>query len=106
MSRAPIRPSTDTRLDELMTKSNVAKFFDDMSYGPAPEADTEARAWLKRHGSTFGHFINGEFAPSKGGKTFVTQEPATGGDLAKLAIGTKDDVDAAVGAARKSQAQW
>jgi aldehyde dehydrogenase (NAD+) len=90
----------------VMTKSNVANFFDDMSYGPAPEADTEARAWLKRHNATFGHFINGEFRPSQGGKTFVTHEPATGADLAKLAIGTKDDVDAAVNAARKAQAQW
>ena len=89
-----------------MTKSNVAKFFDDMSYGPAPEADTEARAWLKRHNATFGHFINGDFVASKGGKTFATQEPATGNELAQLAIGTKDDVDLAVNAARKAQAQW
>ena len=87
-------------------KMSVAKFFDDMSYGPAPEADTEARGWIKRHNGTFGHFINGEFRASSGNKTFVTHEPATGGDLAKLAIGTKDDVDAAVAAARKAQAQW
>jgi aldehyde dehydrogenase (NAD+) len=53
-----------------MTKSNVAKFFDDMSYGPAPEADTEARAWIRNHKGSFGHFINGEFRPSQGGRTF------------------------------------
>ena len=41
-----------------MIAMNVAKFFDDMSYGPAPEADTEARAWIKRHNGTFGHFVN------------------------------------------------
>ena len=89
-----------------MTKSNVAKFFDDMSYGPAPEADTEARAWLKRHNGTFGHFINGEFRLSQGGKSFVTHEPSTGADLARLAIGTRDDVDAAVNSARRAQGQW
>jgi len=88
------------------TKSNVAKFFDDMSYGPALEADTEARAWLKRHGANFGHFIDGAFRPSQGGKTFATQEPAIGADLARLALGTKEDVDAAVDAARKAQAPW
>ena len=27
---------------------SVARYFDEMSYGPALEADTEARAWLKR----------------------------------------------------------
>ena len=26
----------------------VARYFDEMNYGPAPEADTDARAWLKR----------------------------------------------------------
>jgi aldehyde dehydrogenase (NAD+) len=52
---------------ESETTMSVAKFFDDMSYGPAPEADTEARAWLKRHNGTFGHFINGEFRASSGG---------------------------------------
>ena len=85
--------------------SKVAQFFDDMSYGPAPEADTEARAWLKRHNSSFGHFINGEFRASTGGKSFATQEPSTGG-LAKLAIGTGEDVDLAVNAARKAQGPW
>jgi aldehyde dehydrogenase (NAD+) len=85
---------------------SVATYFDEMSYGPAPEADTEARTWLKRHNSTFGHFINGEFRPSAGGKTFATYEPATGAELAKLAVGNAEDVDAAVAAAHKAQAQW
>ncbi len=78
---------------------SVATYFDEMSYGPAPEADTEARTWLKRHNSTFGHFINGEFRPSAGGKTFTTYEPASGAELAKLAVGNADDVDAAIAAA-------
>jgi aldehyde dehydrogenase (NAD+) len=85
---------------------SVAKFFDEMSYGPAPEADTEARAWLKRHDSRFGHYINGDFRTSVGGKTFTTFEPATGAELAQLAIGTAADVDAAVAAARKAQGPW
>ena len=90
-------------LDKPMS---VAKYFDEMSYGPAPEADTEARTWLKRHNSTFGHFINGEFRVSVSGKTFATFEPATGIELAKLAIGSAEDVDAAVSAARKAQGAW
>ena len=28
---------------------SIAEILDDLDYGPAPESDTEARAWLKRH---------------------------------------------------------
>ena len=85
---------------------SVATFFDDMSYGPAPEADTEARAWLARHEGKFGHFINGASVGSVSGKTFDTFEPATGKLLAKIAHGGRDDVNAAVAAARKAQGPW
>ncbi|WDZ81273.1 aldehyde dehydrogenase family protein (plasmid) [Ensifer adhaerens] len=84
----------------------VARYFDEMSYGPAPEADTEARQWLARHKGEFGHFINGAFVASASGKTFETNEPATGKLLAKIALGGAKDVDDAVAAARKAQASW
>ena len=44
--------------------------------------------------------INGELRDATGGATFTTFDPAHGGDLAEVAQGTKEDVDAAVGAAR------
>ncbi|OBZ95870.1 aldehyde dehydrogenase [Pararhizobium polonicum] len=84
----------------------VAEYFDEMSYGPAPESDTEARTWLARHASGFGHFINGAFTPPASGKSFDTFEPATGKVLARLATGDKADIDSAVAAARKAQVQW
>lgn len=84
----------------------VARYFDEMSYGPAPESDTEARQWLARHKGEFGHFINGAFVASASGKTFETNEPATGKLLAKIALGGAKDVDDAVAAARKAQAAW
>jgi aldehyde dehydrogenase (NAD+) len=28
---------------------SVADYFDTMDYGPAPEADGEARAWMEKH---------------------------------------------------------
>ncbi len=84
----------------------VARYFDEMSYGPAPEADTEARQWLARHKGEFGHFINGAFVASASGKTFETNEPATGKLLAKVALGGSKDVDDAVAAARKAQGAW
>ena len=57
---------------------SVAQYFDSMDYGPAPETDVEARAWLKDHGGSFGHFIAGHFVAPQSGKHFDTMEPATG----------------------------
>ncbi|WP_407155136.1 aldehyde dehydrogenase family protein [Bradyrhizobium sp. STM 3557] len=85
---------------------SVAQYFETMDYGPAPEADAEARAWLARHEARFGHFINGAFAAPADGKHFTTSEPATGKALAKVAHGSAADIDAAVAAARKAQPQW
>src|SRR5699024_11681172 len=56
---------------------SIAHYFDTMDYGSAPEADGEARAWLKRHEATFGHFIAGKFAAPASGKHLATIEPAT-----------------------------
>ncbi|WP_316168338.1 MULTISPECIES: aldehyde dehydrogenase family protein [unclassified Bradyrhizobium] len=84
----------------------VAHYYDTMDYGPAPEADAEARAWLARHEARFGHFIDGAFAVPSDGKYFTTSEPAAGKALAKLAQGSAADVDAAVAAARKAQQAW
>ncbi|MGH6682289.1 MAG: aldehyde dehydrogenase family protein, partial [Bradyrhizobium sp.] len=77
-----------------------------MDYGPAPEADGEARAWLKRHGAVFGHFIGGAFVAPHAGKHFATLEPATGKTLASIAEGSAADVEAAVSAARRAQPYW
>ena len=85
---------------------SVARYFETMDYGPAPEADTEARDWLKRHDGRFGHFVGGEFVVPKGGAFFDSMEPATGALLAKVAQGEAADVDAAVAAARKAQGAW
>ena len=85
---------------------SVARYFDEMSYGPAPEADGDARAWLKKHGDGFGHFIGGASVKPAGGKYFDVFEPATDAKIARVAQGDQADVDAAVAAARKAQAPW
>ncbi len=82
---------------------SVARYFDEMSYGPAPEADGEARQWLASHKAEFGHFINGAFVTPQSGQHFETLEPAT---AAKIAQGNAADVDAAVASARKAQGPW
>jgi aldehyde dehydrogenase (NAD+) len=89
-------------LDESIM--SVADYFDTMDYGPAPEADGDARAWIAKHDANFGHFIDGKFV--QGSTTFDSHAPASGEHLAKLAQGSSDDVDAAVKAARKAQKKW
>ena len=84
--------------------ATVAELFQTMEYGPAPEADAPARAWLAAHHATFGHFIGGRW--TKAGKTFETHDPSTGATLARVTQGTSKDVDAAVAAARKAYPAW
>lgn len=86
--------------------SSVARYFDTMDYGPAPESDTDARQWLARHAEGFGHFIGGRFTAASAGPQFDTAEPATGQRLAGIAQGSAQDVDAAVAAARAAQPGW
>lgn len=47
-----------------------------------------------------GLFINNEFVPAISGKTLETENPTTGKPLATLAAAQRDDVDAAVAAAK------
>src|SRR5687767_1631221 len=89
-----------------MIAMTVARYFDEMNYGPAPEADAEVRAWLKRHDATFGNFIDGKFIPPSSGTYVDSMEPATGAKLARIANANAADVDAAVAAARKAQDKW
>src|ERR1019366_9890069 len=84
--------------------SSVAEIFQSMDYGPAPESDRESLAWLDRHHRKFGHFINGDWAKAK--THFEVTNPANAKLLAKVAQGSKQDVDAAVKAARKALQGW
>jgi len=87
--------------------SDVAAIFETMSYGPAPEADAAARAWLAAHGARFGLYINGQWvAPVGAAATFDCRNPATGEHLAAIAIAGPADVDAAVAAAAAAAPAW
>ncbi|HLX11224.1 MAG TPA: aldehyde dehydrogenase family protein, partial [Bacteroidota bacterium] len=90
-----------------MNTEKIASFIENLSYGPAPEADVKARAWLQAHNKKFSHSINGEWhAPKKGGY-FQTINPAHSAEvLAEIAVGTKEDVDAAVDAAKAAFPKW
>ncbi len=88
------------------THGTVAGIFETMDYGPAPESDKPALAWIEKHGAQFGHFIGGAWSTPAKGARFDVIDPATGKVLAKVAQGSKNDVDAAVKAARKALPAW
>ncbi|MBV8124516.1 MAG: aldehyde dehydrogenase family protein, partial [Paucibacter sp.] len=75
-----------------------------MEYGPAPESQKEAQAWLDQRGRAFGLFIDNQWTAP--GELFASQNPADGSKLADLTQGTAADVDAAVAAARRAQPGW
>ena len=85
---------------------SVAEILETLEYGPAPESDSEARAWLAGHDKGCRLHIGGKWVAPKSGKWFPTIEPATGQHLARIADGDARDVDAAVRAARKAQGPW
>jgi aldehyde dehydrogenase (NAD+) len=84
--------------------ATVAEIFRTMEYGPAPESDKEAQAWIARRGGVFGHFIGGEWTHS--GVGFDVTNPATSAVIARVAEGSPADVDAAVAAARAALPAW
>jgi aldehyde dehydrogenase (NAD+) len=84
--------------------STITDIFESMDYGPAPESDKAALAWLDAHGKSFGHFIAGAWTKPKA--QFDVVNPANGKTIAKVAEGSKSDVDTAVKAARKALISW
>jgi aldehyde dehydrogenase (NAD+) len=89
--------------------TTVAKIFETMEYGPAPESDAPALEWIKRHDNgRFGHFLDGQWVtpPPPDGAYFETINPATKAVLARVAQGSKGDVDAAVAAANRAAPGW
>ncbi len=84
--------------------ASVAEIFQTMEYGPAPESDKEALAWLDRHNRRFGHFIDGKWTKAR--NHFEVMNPATSKLLANAGQGSSTDVDGAVRAARAALGDW
>jgi aldehyde dehydrogenase (NAD+) len=90
-----------------MDKEKLSSLIDTLDYGPAPESEARTREWLKSHGSKFSHYIDGAWQPPKNGGYFKTINPAKSEEvLAEIALGTKEDVDAAIAAAQKAFPVW
>lgn len=85
---------------------NILERYHAMEYGPAPEARSEADAWLAAKDFSKALYIGGEWRAADGGKTFATSEPASGKLLARVSDAGKADIDAAVAAAAKALPKW
>ncbi|MDQ2930517.1 MAG: aldehyde dehydrogenase family protein [Gemmatimonadota bacterium] len=77
-----------------------------LEFGPAPESDGPARAWLAKHRGEFSHFIGGEWVAPRSGERFESMDPSTGKSLGRVAQGSAEDVNAAVRAARAAYPAW
>jgi aldehyde dehydrogenase (NAD+) len=86
--------------------ASVAEIFETMAYGPAPESDKPALAWIERHGAEFGLFIGGRWVKGKSGESFDVINPATTARLARVTQAGEADADGAVAAARKAFPAW
>lgn len=86
--------------------SKVAEIFETLEYGPAPESDKEAMAWLAEHKDGFELFIGGRFVKPHGKDTLSVTSPADNRALGSIAVANSEDIDAAVAAARAAQKDW
>ena len=66
----------------------------------AVQSTNVSKATLDFLSRRHGHFINGKWPQSVSGKTFEVFDPATGYNIAQVAAGDSNDIDAAVRAAR------
>ncbi|MCA9838374.1 MAG: aldehyde dehydrogenase family protein [Trueperaceae bacterium] len=86
--------------------ATVKEIFETMDYGPAPEANDIALAYIAQKKGSFDHFIAGKFVGPNAAGYFETINPATEQVLAKVAQGDEKDIDKAVKAAKKAFPEW
>lgn len=90
----------------VTNKSEVARIFESMEYGPAPESDGPAQKWLEAHDRKFGHFINGAWYHPEGRSYYTTKSPMNKQVICDTIQGNEDDVNVAVDAAKTAQKSW
>ena len=84
----------------------TADIFRTMTYGPAPESDAAAHAWLDSRDRQFDLFIDNQWTPPATGDYLPAANPARDEPLAQFADAAPADIDAAVRAARAACDTW
>jgi len=49
-----------------MTMPSIKDIMQTMEYGPAPESNSEVKAWLEARAAGLGHYIKGSFTAAEG----------------------------------------
>jgi aldehyde dehydrogenase (NAD+) len=98
-------PDPISKAPGIKNKS-ISEIFQNLEYGPAPESDGVAQAWMEEHDRDFGHFVNGEWYKPEGRKSYETCMPATGAKLCKTIQGNEEDVNHAVACAKEAHKSW
>lgn len=83
----------------------IADIYEELAYGPAPEAFDPALRWLSEH-EPFGIFVGGEWRSPHSRERLDVVNPATGALLTTAVQSDSEDVDAAVEAARAGLEVW
>ncbi len=86
--------------------SKIIKNYKDIKYGPAPENDKEAIAWIRKLTSPNRNYIDGKWVPSRSSKKIQVINPSNKKKLFYLNISSEKDVDLAVNAASKAHSKW
>jgi aldehyde dehydrogenase (NAD+) len=84
----------------------VAQILKTLEYGPAPEAAKPALDWIAEHEGKFKLFIGNEWKNPSSKEWFDSINPSNNKKLARIAQGSKKDVDDAVKAARAAFKDW
>src|SRR5918912_919232 len=101
-----VHQELETRNCSGLLMTTVSEIFHSMDWGPAPESDKPALAWLAKYNHTFGHYIGGRFTEPTESALFDVINPSNRERLARVSQGSPDDVDAAVAAARRALPEW
>jgi betaine-aldehyde dehydrogenase len=84
----------------------VTDFLDGQIARVQQSRSQQAPAYHRQADAPQRNYIDGQYRPSTGGKTFETRNPATGEVLARLEIAEAAEIEQAVDAAKRGQARW
>ncbi|XP_045148569.1 aldehyde dehydrogenase family 16 member A1 [Echinops telfairi] len=91
---------------ETRAGPQVREIFNTMEYGPVPESDACALAWLDTQNRQLGHYVDGKWLKPGQRKTVPCLDPITGDSLAVCFEAQAEDVVAAVEAAQTAFTDW
>ncbi len=84
----------------------ITEIYQNMNYGPAPEANDKVTTWLDSHKNGFGIYVDGDWLHQGEDALFESRDPSSGELLGKVTQTSADNLNKAVAAARAAQPEW